>query len=363
MRVVNLLDFLNKAKDLYTLSYVKCDSELVNFLDLMVEDEQFTQKIDLGIVFLNQKSLDQYIIVDGINRLISLSLLLHAVCECYKKTTVQNEKAIKTIRNKYLMNKYLPKLHLSEKDQAIYNKIINGERLSGHEKMSPMFILLHNFWSQIKSDNLQAAKIFTMLKKIFVTIVETDNVSKRDLYYKLNSNKNLNQLLLIDDYIKEIGVEGVWNDIKDKYFPIENDLKMFLKDFFITKFNYKKFNPDRLYESFVNYFETMMQYMSEDTIITRMKHSALLYCNILNVNFKNEEIKKVFIEIKKASGEDTYAYILEVYEDYVKKSISEATFIEILNTVADYLKNRKINDNNIAFNELIQYLNAFITCK
>lgn len=48
MKVVNLLEFLNKAKDLYTLNYAMCDNELVNFLDLMVEDEQFTQKIDLG---------------------------------------------------------------------------------------------------------------------------------------------------------------------------------------------------------------------------------------------------------------------------------------------------------------------------
>ncbi len=61
MKVVNLLEFLNKAKDLYTLNYAMCDNELVNFLDLMVEDEQFTQKIDLGIMFVNQKSLDQFV--------------------------------------------------------------------------------------------------------------------------------------------------------------------------------------------------------------------------------------------------------------------------------------------------------------
>ena len=131
----------------------------------------------------------------------------------------------------------------------------------------------------------------------------------------------------------------------------------------MTKFNYKNFDPERLYESFVNYFETMMQYMPEDVIMKRMKHTAALYCNILHVNFHNEEIKKAFIKIKKAAGEDTYAYILEVYEDFADNNISENTFIEILNTIADYLKNRKDKENNIAFNELIQYLNAFITCK
>lgn len=363
MKVVNLLEFINNAKDLFTLDYAKCDDKLVNFLDLMTEDVQFTQKIDLGIVFVYQKTLDQYVIVDGLNRILSLSLLLHAVCECYKKTTAQNEKAIKTIRSKYLLNGTKLKLRLNEKDSIIYDKIINGERLSGHEKRSPMFVLLHNFWSQIKAENLQAANIFTMLKKIFVTVVDTNNVSKRNLYYKLNGNRNLDQISLIEDYLNENGVYEDWSLIRNKYFPRKDDIILFLKDFFITKFNYKKFNADRLYESFVNYFETMMQYMPEDLIMKKMKHSAALYYNILNVKFRNENIKEAFINIKKAAGEDTYAYILEVYEDYVDNNISEATFIEILNTIVEYLHNRRDKENNISFNELIQYLNAFITCK
>ena len=363
MKVVNLLEFINNARDLYTLSYARCDGELVNFLDLMTEDEQFTQKIDLGIIFVNQKSIDQYTIVDGLNRILSLSLLLHAVCECYKKTTAQNTKAIKTIRSKYLISNSKSKLRLNDSDSALYNKIINGERLSGHEKAEPMFVLLHNFWSQIKEDKLQASKIFTMLKKVTVTIVETDNVSKRNLYYKLNSSRNLNQLALIEDFLKENGIENDWKEIRRVYFPNDNDTIAFLKDFFVTKFHYKTFKPERLYESFVNYFETMMQYMSEDVLMRRLKRSAGLYYNILNVNFNNDELKRAFVQIRKHSGEDTYAYILDVYEDYYENNISEAIFLEILNTIDEYLKNRQNSGNNIEFNELIQYLNAFITCK
>lgn len=363
MEVVNLLNFINNVHDLYTLNYAKCDGALINFLDLMTEDEQFTRNIDMGVVYLNQKTFDQYTVVDGLNRLLSLSLLLHAICECYKKTTPQNDKAIKTIRKKYLVNGAKSKLHLNESDNEIYNKIINGERLSSQEKASPMFVLLHNFWSQIKEEKLQASKIFSMLKKITVTVVETDNVSKRNLYYKLNSLRKLDQILLIEDFLIENGIYNEWKHLRELYFNRDEDIILFLKDFFITKFNYKKFNPERLYESFVNYFETMMQYMPEDVLMQRLCRSASLYYNILNVNFDNEDIKKSFIQIKKHSGEDTYAYILNVYEDFSENNISESTFIEILNTIDEYLKNRKNTENNIEFNELIQYLNAFITCK
>ncbi len=364
MRVVNLLKFLNSVHGLHALSFAKCNKELVNFLDLLTEDEQFTRTIDMGIIYISQKSDDQYTIVDGLGRIVSLSLLLHAVCECYKKTTQKNEKAIKTIRSKYLYSGKNLKLRLNEDESEIYAKILSGERLSGQEKSKPIFVLLHNFWLQIKEEKLSAAKIFNMLDKIQVTLVETDDVSPRNLYYKINKEKRkINQIALIDDFLKENGLSKEWEDIKNNYFVEKEDALLFLKDFFITKFNYKTFDKERLYESFVNYFETMMQYMSEDSLIKHLKRSAKLYYDILNINFENDNIRQVFINIKKHGGEDTYAYILNIYEDYSENNISESIFLEILNTIDEYLKNRQNSGKNIDFNELIQYLNAFITCK
>ncbi len=364
MEVVNLLEFMNMASDLRTLDFARCNRELVNFLDLMTEDEQFTNSIDLGIIYINQITSDKYIIVDGLSRIVSLSLLLHAICECYKKTTEQNTKAIKTIRQKYLIKSGKPKLHLNGEDADIYSKIINGERLSSNEKNNPLFVLLHNFWSQIKNEKLKASKIFSMLKKINITLVDTDNVSKRDLYYKINSqNRELNQIALIDSYLKEKKLEKEWQEIKDVYFVEKQDIILFLKDFFITKFNFKSFKQERLYENFVNYFETMLTYVSKESLIQQISKYAMLYYNILNVNFPNDSIKKAFIEIKKHDGEDTYAYILDIYKDYYDGNLSESILIEILNTIDEYLRNRQNSGKNIDFNELIQYLNAFLTCK
>jgi len=293
-----------------------------------------------------------------------LSLLLHAICECYKKTTDKNEKAIKTIRSKYLFSGKKLKIHLNKDEEELYAKILNGERLSGQEKSKPMFVLLHNFWTQIKEEKLSAAKIFNMLDKIQVTLVETNGVSSRNLYYKINKqNREINQIALIDDFLKENGLAKEWEKIKENYFVEKKDALLFLRDFFITKFNYKTFNPERLYESFVNYFETMMLYMSEDVLIKHLEKSAKLYYDILNISFENDSIRKAFIEIKKHGGEDTYAYILNIYEDYSDGNISESIFLEILNTIDEYLKNRQNSGKNIDFNELIQYLNAFITCK
>ena len=364
MEIVNLLEFLNNAVRLHSLEYAGCKTELVNFLDLMTEDEQFTRSINLGVIYVEKKYDGKYVIVDGLNRLVSLSILLHAICECYKKTTQQNDKAIKTIRSKYLLSGGKSKLVLNGIEDDLYNKIISGERLSGHEKSSHLFTLLHNLWTQIKEEKLQASTIFKMLQKVKIYVVEVENLSKRELYYHLNSHhKHLDQISLIEDFLDENKLLEQWMEIKNSCFAQYNDIKLFFKDFFITKFNYKTFDNERLYESFVNFFSTMEQYLPKETIMSRLKRSAYLYYNILNINFENKNIRDELINIKRHNGEDTYAYILNIYEDYSAKNITEEIFLEILHTIDVYLQRRQQTGQNIDFNELINYLNAFITFK
>lgn len=364
METINLLELLNKHKDIYTLDFASCDHDLVNFLDLITEDEQFTQKINLGIVYIASKTLNQVLLVDGLSRVLSLSLLLHAVCECYKKTTPKNEIAIKTIRQKYLIDGDKTKLHLPKQYQEIYNKIIFGEKLSGKEKDTPMFALLHNFWTQIKEEHLLAANIFKMLQKVYVAVINVSEVSNRDLYYTLNRNKReINQFALIKDYLNEYDLEKEWGSLSNIFNNNLSDLDLFFKDFFATKMKFKVYNNKRLYELFVNYFLTMLQYMNKEVLFNKLLKTARLYSDLLNVNFEDDAIKRAIIKLKMNNGEDTYAYILCIYEDYIDGNITHATFIEILNTINEYIQKRLNTPNNVTFNELINYLNAFITCK
>ena len=107
----------------------------------------------------------------------------------------------------------------------------------------------------------------------------------------------------------------------------------------------------------------MAQFVNKSNIMENIERSAMLYYSMLNVDFESEAVRNAFIQIKKHSGEDTYAYILSVYEDYAEGNLSESIFVEILQTIDEYLKNRQNSGKNIDFNELIEYLNAFIACK
>lgn len=363
MEIVNLLDFLHNTRDICDIEYAGFNNNLVNILDLLNVDEQFTQKIQLGIIYYSPLTLDQYAIIDGLNRIVSLSLLLHAICECYKKTSERNDRAIKTIRSKYLLNGNRSKLRLSGRNQELYDKIINGERLSGKEKESKMFQLLHNYWVKIKEEKLLAANIFKMLQRVYVITAVVEPEIQRDVYYALKQDSHkLDQFALIRDYLKNIGIVDEWKNLL-KIFPNKSDFEIFLRDYFITKFSLEHFDENKLYENFVNYFETMLQYIPEDILISKIIHSACNYRDLLNVNINNENIRKALIQVKMHGGEDTFAYLLNIYEDYLDNNLSESTFLEILSTIDEYLIKRLKTPNNVGFNELIQYLNAFITCK
>lgn len=364
MKVVNLLEFLNSTKILQTLNCASCDALEVNVLDLLSEEEQFVQSIDLGLVYVQKTTMENAILVDGIQRILSVSLLLHAICECYKKTSIKNDRAIEYIKSNYLMFGDKMRLRLPHDSQLIYEKIVNGERLSGKEKNNPIFIMLHNMWVQIKEQSLQAGDILTMLNKVVITLVDVEYVSLRDVYISLNKDKReLNQFLLLEDFFVHKNLQKGWEVLKSVFSDKEYDLSSFLRDFFVTKFNFKEYSDQKLYEYFVNYYETMLQYISKEDIVQKIINSAKLYRDLVNVNFEDEEIKRAFIKIKMHKGEDTYAYLLNVYQDYIDENITKATFLEILSTIDEYLQNRLKTPNDVSFNELIKYLNAFITCK
>ena len=303
-----------------------------NVLDLLSEEEQFLQKIDLGIIYLQQSTMDNVVIIDGVQRILSVSLLLHAICECYKKTSIKNDKAIDYIKKNYLKSADKMRLRLHSEEHIIYEKIVNGERLSGKEKKSSVFLMLHKMWTQIKEEQLQASDILNMLNKTSVTIVEVEDVVLRDLYYSLNKEyKNLNQIALIEDYLKSFNLENQWKELISVFSSVEFDLLLFLKDFFVTKFNFNQYSENKIYDYFVNYFETMLQYLSKEEIISKVINLAKLYKDIINVNFSDEDIKRMFINSLKLTSLGVFKRFCK-YSSIVTKISIKVAFVILFST-------------------------------
>ena len=119
-------------------------------------------------MYLQKTDNDSFIVIHGMKRLITLSLLLHAICECYKLTNEKNEHAIELIKKRYLFNNSGTKIQLEGYEKQIYEKLVNYEKMSLEEKEHPMFKVLHEFWAKIKMTNISAKKLFAQIRQIKV---------------------------------------------------------------------------------------------------------------------------------------------------------------------------------------------------
>lgn len=110
--------------------------------------------------------------------------------------------------------------------------------MTEEEKQHPMFIQLHEYWAKIKMNNISAVKLFNEIKKvnILACVYEDSEIENRDIYQYLNcNNPNIEELLLITDFIKENSKNGLkaWYNLLDLYknAGLKDYFKFFIRDF------------------------------------------------------------------------------------------------------------------------------------
>lgn len=362
MNYYKILDYLENTGHLHALNFAKkCvySSKMSNYMfDLF----DITVKSSLGVIYTKPIKPGEHHIIDGLSRLTTVSLFLLAICECWKNTTERNELFIQKIKSKYLLRNDRPKIILTGSSNKIYESLMLGERISGRDKKTVLFCTYHEYWTKLKLGNYDIKDIMDKLDNLYLynAVLETDEV--RDFYYTINSdNPKLNQVALIRDFLKENDAGYEWAEIEQLFYNNKDYLMMFLRDYLITKYKSNRIPFNAFYTVLKDYVNKLKKYKPVCKIVEKMHESAVTYNNILSVEIPDPDIKSKFVEIKFNEGDDTYAYLLEIYEDYIDKNISKETFLEILTAINDYLANRKgrsgIRGN---FNDLIEDLNKLV---
>ena len=346
---LNLSEILHKAQAFYSADF-SADYEMpADLLQMLIENSETKEPFLYGIVFLQKIENNSFVVVDGLKRIISLSLLLHAICECYKLTNEKNNRAIELIKERYLFNEFGTKIQLSGYEKNIYEKIINYEKLTQEEKEHPMFKVLHSFWAKIKMNNISAVQLFNQIKQIEVIayIFESSNIDNRDLYQCLNcNNSNPNQLKLISSFIADKSEEGslLWQEILEmfKAADMERKFKYFLFDFLSIQKNGVIPKDNEIYLSFKNYYLKMINSgLSPEKIFLYIKANAGYYITISTANFDNKEISNRVQSIKDSGMYETFPYLLEVTDDYENKRITAETFCQLLDNVILFIAEQR----------------------
>ena len=379
--IINISEILNNAEGFisagFSRGYNFDEANAAEYFDGLIENSTSSGPIFSGILIM-KKFKNNFIIVDGVQRITTISLLLAALCENYKNTSKKNEEASNKIFNRYLIKnekKLEPKLKLINEEQEIYKKILLNYEFSEDEINNNLVKAYQCFLSKINAHKISGTELFIMLSKIqfMVVLVDNSEVSTRELYQALNNNKEQSQINLILDFVvqktaKDENAEMHWKKAIDSYknLGIQHLFEFFIRDFLVIQNDGKISGKNALYNNFKSYFIKMSNYQDTETIIENIYRYSQYYIKIISADFQDSEIQNQISILNKNKAKDAYPYLMEVLDDLENAHINKDVFLNILMMINSFIQNRQENalsDVIIDFAGLSKEINKMLILK
>lgn len=361
---VDLLDFLMNGA--HHISVLNCSSAFEYVEDLfekILTAKYCDAEIDLGIMYFRPVSNSNYILIDGKRRLLALSLLLKVISDKHSEL-VEVSEISNQINLKCLKFSTGVKLQLFGLEKTVYEKIINNEPLSYTDKQTSVYSALEILRDNINSLEFDTEQLYEMLSRLKMSVIYVDSIKERDVFYSINKDlRPLNQMMLIKSYLAELSQGNLVDKLYSLFGYKEAIFVSFFQSFLSPKFNRIITDCNSIYDYFVKYIETVKKYQNFEDISKSITKTAKLYKKMYNAEFSDSEIRNMFIKIVTNDGKDTFAYLLELCEDYSNGYLAKSTFLEICNIINTYVlerKNKASINEHCNFTQVVKELNKVI---
>ncbi|WP_026673997.1 DUF262 and DUF1524 domain-containing protein [Alkalihalobacterium bogoriense] len=302
-------------------------------------------------------AVPQLLVIDGQQRMTTLTLLLLALGREIKVTDQDVDITNKKIKNYYLVNndeenELYHKLLLTQTDKETLISLINDEELPN--EYSPR---VHNnfqfFLNQIKKSGINLNSLYRGLSKLIVVDIslDRDHDNPQLIFESLNSTGlDLSQADLIRNYVlmklepkeQEVLYKNYWHPM-EKGFSNLNETAIFdrfMRDYLTLKTG-KIPNIRNVYADFKDYVNQKSE-ISIESILKEIYQYSKYFVHLAFQNEKDEEINEVLKDINSLKVDVSYPFLLEMYDDYTKNKIEKVEFISILKLVESYVFRRAI---------------------
>ncbi|ADI74082.1 protein of unknown function DUF262 [Methanohalobium evestigatum Z-7303] len=320
-------------------------------------------------------SVPQLHIIDGQQRLTTISLLLQALIDVLQNQDVKVKGVSSNkIRNYYLINtleeeeELRYKLVLNRNDSETYTNLLENRELN--DNYSPNVYKNYKFFKD-KIEGYEPeylSEILKTLQKLMIVDISLNpNEDNPQLIFEsLNSTGlDLSQSDLIRNYLlmgqdhqsqKEL-YNNYWFKMEQSFGheKYQKRFDNFMRDYLTIKLSRIPVF-DEIYEEFKQYYKKS-GITTEDVINDIYKYSKLYVKIAFNME-KDEDLNNKFNEITTLKVDVAYPFLLQVYDDYQENVIEKNDFIKILDTVISYVFRRAIcgiptNSLNKTFSSLM----------
>lgn len=303
--------------------------------------------------------VQKYMIIDGQQRMTTLSLLLLALRDYAIKNPEDTTINARRIDNMLLKNEYESgderyKLLLTETDRDILMRLVEEKPIPDDTRSK----LLDNykfFAGKIADKELQPAEVYESIGKLQIVNITLDRSvdDAQAIFESLNSTgKELSESDLIRNYVlmglepteQTYVYEHLWRSMELLFVYETQDSVMdrFFRDYLTMKIT-RIPKQDRVYEEFKLYhlnceFSTIRELCQD--LLTYAKY----YTDMVFKRSSNPALKSLYEDINDLRMEVSYPFLLKVHNDYAEGIISEDDLKLIIRLCISYVFRRSICD-------------------
>lgn len=301
----------------------------------------------------------QFLLIDGQQRLTTLSLLLCALSRYIEKNKQADIINPNKIRNYFLLNndevgsdKY--KILLTEQDKDTFIHILEGT-----EKMlpNPSEQMLRNFalyLDLIEQSGESIETLYEGINRLMLVSVALDKTQDNPqlIFESMNSTgKDLSQADLIRNYILMGQVPEMQNKLYTTYWrPMEQGFGQQgysdYFDFFIRDFLTGQNSTGRIckinevYEAFKQYHDGT----NNEQLLAEVFKYAQYYIRIHLGKENDKDLKLLWDQLRALDISVCYPFLMRIYADYESQLITKLDFIIIIKATISYVVRRVICD-------------------
>jgi uncharacterized protein with ParB-like and HNH nuclease domain/predicted transport protein len=365
----NFLGFLEGKKQfvipIYQRSYswtIKQCEQLWDDIVSAGSDESVRGHFIGSIVYIKKgiyqvTSIPQLLVIDGQQRLTTLSLLLSALGNIIENSQLDLSVTKEEIMDSYLINKYEKgnlhyKIMLTKVDKDTLIQILEDKELSTNysKRINENYAF---FEGKIRSSKIDLMTLYYGICKLMIVDISLD--SEKDnpqlIFESLNSTGlELSQADLIRNYVlmglQSEQQESLYNDY---WYPMEQSFGQvdyvaqfdrFMRDYLTVKTGTIP-KMREVYDSFKAYAKDGKSESIQDIVEDIYQYSKY-FVNMALEKEENKDLNQIFSDINTLKVDVAYPLLLELYADYADNILNIDDFKQILKFVESYVFRRAI---------------------
>ncbi len=303
------------------------------------------------------------LVIDGQQRLTTLSLLLIALAKAAKDSSTPLNISHEDIYDSYLINKFSKgeehyKLLLTQSDKDTLIAITDDpDHAKSTLPTNPPHHLLENylyFENRIRQGDVDPLTLYKGIGRLMIVDIslDKDHDNPQLIFESLNSTGvDLSEADLIRNYV----LMGLDNEeqtrlYKKYWYPMEQSFPQtkdssqfdhFMRDYLTIKQGNIP-NLDKVYATFKTFHRSTTADATSAVLADIERYARYFVKMAFDEKEDDSEIRDVLHDINTLKVDVAYPFLLEVYDDYASKLLSREDFIAILKLVESYVFRRAV---------------------